>query len=69
MATLMEKDVLIELSAATRARMSKYEDTEEKIKDRNQNRYFYEALLKCPAEIFNFKIMSEIIMELYKNYE
>ena len=41
MATLMEKDVLIELSAATRARMSKYEDTEEKIKDRNQNRYFY----------------------------
>ena len=53
MATLMEKDVLIELSAATRARMSKYEDTEEKIKDRNQNRYFYEALLKCPAEIFD----------------
>ena len=69
MATLMEKDVLIELSAATRVRMSKYEDTEEKIKDRNQNRYFYEALLKCPAEIFNFKIMAEKIMELYKKYE
>ena len=34
-----------------------FSDPEEKIKDRNQNRYFYEALLKCPAEIFNFKIM------------
>lgn len=71
MATLMEKDVLLELTTGAMARlaMNKTESDKNKNIDSVQLHNYYGALIKNPPEIFDFKNMSAKIKELYNKYD
>lgn len=69
MATLMEKDVLLELTTGAMAVLSKQEPTSE-LNAENKCLYnYYDALVSNPPEIFDFKNMAEKIKEIYCKYE
>ena len=69
MATLMEKDVLLELTTGAMARISQHEVTSESNVDNVQLHSYYGALIKNPPEIFDFKNMADKIKEIYNKYE
>lgn len=69
MATLMEKDVLLELTTGAIAILSKQEPTSELNLDTKYLYNYYDALVSNPPEIFDFKNMAEKIKEIYCKYE
>lgn len=69
MATLMEKDVLLELTTGAMARLAMNKTESDKNIDSVQLHNYYGALIKNPPEIFDFKNMSAKIKELYNKYD
>ena len=69
MATLMEKDVLLELTTGAMARITHHKVTSDTNIDNVQLHNYYGALIKNPPEIFDFNNMAEKIKELYNKYE
>ena len=69
MATLMEKDVLLELTTGAMAVLAKHEVIADSNVDNVQLHSFYGALIKNPPEIFDFKNMAAKIKEIYNKYE
>lgn len=69
MATLMEKDVLLELTTGAMARLAMHEVTSDTNIDNVQLHSYYSSLIKNPPEIFDFKNMAEKIKELYNKYD
>lgn len=69
MATLMEKDVLLELTTSAMAVLAKHGDITDSNVDNLQLHSFYGALIKNPPEIFDFKNMVAKIKEIYYKYE
>ncbi len=69
MATLMEKDVLLELTTGAMAVLSR-QTPSETINQENKCLYnYYDALISNPPEIFDFKNMAPKIKEIYSKYE
>ncbi len=68
MATLMEKDVLLELSMGAIAKISKHTVTERSSEDDAILHNYYGALIRNPPEIFDFTQMSRKIKEIYDRY-
>lgn len=69
MATLMEKDVLLELTTGAMALLSKQEPTSELSMENKYLYNYYDALVSNPPEIFDFKNMATKIKEIYSKYE
>lgn len=69
MATLMEKDVLLELTTGAMAVLSKQEPTSELNMENKCLYNYYDALVSNPPEIFDFKNMATKIKEIYCKYE
>lgn len=69
MATLMEKDVLLEMTTAAMARLSQHAVTADSNIDNIQLHSYYSALIKNPPEIFDFKNMAAKIQEIYNKYD
>ena len=69
MATLMEKDVLLELTIGAMARLSQHAVTADSNIDNIQLHSYYSALIKNPPEIFDFKNMAAKIQEIYNKYD
>lgn len=69
MATLMEKDVLLELTTGAMARLAMHEETPDKSIDDIHLHNYYGALIKNPPEIFDFKNMAAKIKEIYNKYD
>ncbi len=69
MATLMEKDVLLELTTGAMALLSKQEPTSELNMENKYLYNYYDALVSNPPEIFDFKNMATKIKEIYSKYE
>ena len=69
MATLMEKDVLLELTTGAMAVLAKHELVADSNIDNVQLLSFYGALIKNPPEIFDFRSMAAKIKEIYNKYE
>ena len=69
MATLMEQEVLLELTTGTMAALAKHEVIADSNDDNMQLRSYYGALIENPPEIFDFKNMAAKIKEIYKKYE
>ena len=69
MATLMEKEVLMDLTTSARALLIQHEPAEDLKSDEWHLRCFYDALVNNPPEIFDFKNMAAKISEIYKKYE
>lgn len=69
MATLMEKDVLLELTTGAMARLAMHEVTSDTNIDNVQLHSYYSSLIKNPPEIFDFKNMAAKIKELYNKYD
>lgn len=69
MATLMEKDVLLELTTGAMARLSQHSVTADSNTDNVQLHSYYTSLIRNPPEIFDFKNMAAKIKELYNKYD
>jgi len=69
MATLMEKDALLELTTGAMARLSQHAVTADSNIDNIQLHSYYSALIKNPPEIFDFKNMAAKIQEIYNKYD
>lgn len=69
MATLMEKDVLLELTTGAMTRLAMHEVTSDSNIDNVQLHSYYSSLIKNPPEIFDFKNMAAKIKELYNKYD
>ncbi len=69
MATLMEKDVLLELTTGAMARLSMHKITPDTNIDNVQLHSYYSSLIKNPPEIFDFKNMAAKIKEIYCKYD
>ena len=69
MATLMEKDVLLELTTGAMALLSKQNPTKEINIDNKSLYNYYDALISNPPEIFDFTNMAEKIKEIYNKYD
>ena len=68
MATLMEKDALMEFCMGGIAKISKRKVTEYSEIDDAILHNYYGALIRNPPEIFDFKQMAEKIKEIYDKY-
>ena len=69
MATLMEKDVLLELTTGAMAVLAKQEPTTELNLENKCLYNYYDALVSNPPEIFDFYNMASKIKEIYCKYE
>lgn len=69
MATLMEKDVLLELTTGAMAVLSRQKQTPELKMENKHLCNYYAALISNPPEIFDFKNMAAKIKEIYCKYE
>ena len=69
MATLMEKDVLLEMTTAAMARLLQHSASSDSKIDNAQLHSYYSALIQNPPEIFDFKNMAAKIHEIYNKYD
>lgn len=69
MATLMEKDVLLEMTTAAMAVLSKQNPSQELNQENKYLYNYYDALISNPPEIFDFKNMAAKIQEIYNKYD
>ncbi len=69
MATLMEKDVLLELTTGAMAILSRQEPSDNLNNNNYQLQSFYSALITNPPEIFDFHNMANKINGITAQYE
>ena len=69
MATLMEKDVLLELVNGAMATLSRQNPSENLNSSNYQLQSFYSALISNPPEIFDFHNMANKINGITAQYE
>ncbi len=69
MATLMEKDVLLEMTTVAMAVLSKQNPSQELNQENKYLYNYYDALISNPPEIFDFKNMAAKIQEIYNKYD
>ncbi len=69
MATLMEKDVLLEMTTGAMAILSKQSPSQELNQEKKYLYNYYDALISNPPEIFDFKNMAVKIQEIYNKYD